>query len=109
MTKAQQLKAERLLLESYIKTNPQVKTLLDGLIKKENVKLSDIVQPIIQENLKEARMIGVNIGWQAAFLRCEEAITNMNTVEEIKAYVHEEANKIRTSLSIKDSESDASV
>ena len=109
MTKAQRLKAQRLLLETYIETNPQVKTLLDSLIKKENVEQVDIVKPVIQEQLKEARMIGVNIGFQAAFLRCEEAIQDMTTVEEIKAYVSGEASKVRTSLSVKDSESNASV
>ena len=109
MTKAQRLKAQRLLLETYIETNPQVKTLLDSLIKKENVEQVDIVKPIIQEQLKEARMIGVNIGWQAAFLRCEEAIQDMTTIEEIKIYVNGEAKKVRTSLNMKDSESDASV
>ena len=109
MTKAQRLKAQRLLLETYIETNPQVKTLLDSLIKKENVEQIDIVKPVIQEQLKEARMIGVNIGWQAAFLRCEEAIQDMTTIEEIKIYVNGEAKKVRTSLNMKDSESDTSV
>lgn len=101
MTKAQRLKAQRVLLETYIETNPQVKSLLDSLIKKEHVGEMDIVKPIIEDELKQARMIGTNIGWQAAFLRCEEAIKDMSTVEEIKAYVSGEASKVRESLNIK--------
>lgn len=101
MTKAQRLKAQRLLLETYITTNPQIKTLLDTLIEKENVEQVDVVKPIIEEELKRAKMIGTNIGWQTAFLRCEEAIEDMSDVQEIKAYVSGEANKVRETLGIK--------
>lgn len=104
MATKKQLQAERLLLEAYIKNNPQVKTLLDSLLAKDGVEMSDIIQPIIKEKLEEARMIGVNIGWEAAFLRCEEAIHYMNNVEEIKAYVNGEAKKIREKLGIKEDE-----
>lgn len=104
MTKAQQEKAERLLLESYIKTNPQIKTFLDELLKKDkkgNVELNDIIQPVIEDKLKQARIIGTQIGWKAAFIRCEEAIKDMSTVEEIQHYIHGEANKVRKTLGLK--------
>ena len=101
MTKAQRLKAQRLLLETYITTNPQIKTLLDTLIEKENIEQVDVIKPIIEEELKRTRMIGTNIGWQAAFLRCEEAIKDMGTTDEIKAYVSGEAKKVRKDLNIK--------
>ena len=105
MTKAQQEKAERLLLESYIKSNPQIKTFLDELLKKDkksNIELNDIIQPVIEDKLKQARIIGTQIGWKAAFIRCEEAIRDMTTVEEIQQYVHDEANKIRKTLGLKE-------
>lgn len=101
MTKAQRIKAERLLLEGYIKTNPQVKTFLDTLINKETVEQGDIIEPVIRERLKEARATGIDIGWQAAFLRCEEAVNDFQTIEEIRDYVIGEANKIRERLKIK--------
>jgi len=105
MNKAQQLKAERLLLEQYIKVNPEIKTFLDELLKKGkegNVELNDIIQPVIENKLKQARIIGTQIGWKAAFIRCEEAVKDMQTAEEIKAYVHGEANKIRKTLGLKE-------
>ena len=101
MTKAQRLKAQRVLLETLIKTNPEVERFLDSLLKKETVEQADIIEPIIKEQLKQARAIGVSIGWQAAFLRCEEAVMSTNSVEEIKTYVSSEANKVRKELNMK--------
>ena len=101
MTKAQKLKAQRVLLETLIKNNPEVGALLDTLLKKETVEQADIIEPIIKEQLKQSRAIGVSIGWQAAFLRCEEAVMSMDSVEEIRAYVSGEAKKVREGLRIK--------
>lgn len=104
MTKAQRLKAQRVLLETLIKTNPEVERFLDSLLKKETVEQADIIEPIIKEQLKQARAIGASIGWQAAFLRCEEAVMSMESVEEIKAYVSGEAKKVRKELNMKEKE-----
>ena len=109
MADDKRLKAQRLLLESYITTHPQIKTLLDSLLKDEDVEQVDIVKSIIEEELKKARMIGTNIGWQAAFLRCEEAIKDMGTTEEIKAYVSGEAKKVRKDLNIKTEENESNM
>lgn len=106
MTKAQRLKAQRVLLETLIKNNPEVGTLLDTLLKKETVEQADIIEPIIKEQLKQARATGVSIGWQAAFLRCEEAVMSMDSVEEIRAYVSGEAKKVRKELNMKINESE---
>ena len=104
MTKAQRLKAQRVLLETLIKTNPEVERFLDSLLKKETVEQADIIEPIIKEQLKQARAIGASIGWQAAFLRCEEAVKSMESVEEIKVYVSGEAKKVRKELNMKEKE-----
>ena len=104
MTKAQRLKAQRVLLETLIKTNPEVERFLDSLLKKETVEQADIIEPIIKEQLKRARAIGIDIGWQAAFLRCEEAVNSMESVEEIKVYVSGEAKKVRKELNMKEKE-----
>ena len=104
LTKAQRLKAQRVLLETLIKTNPEVERFLDSLLKKETVEQADIIEPIIKEQLKQARAIGASIGWQAAFLRCEEAVNSMESVEEIKVYVSGEAKKVRKELNMKEKE-----
>lgn len=104
MTEKQRAKAQRVLLETLIKTHPEVQTFLNTLLKKETVEQADIIEPIIKEQLKQSRAIGVSIGWQAAFLRCEEAVMSMDSVEEIRAYVSGEAKKVRKELNMKEKE-----
>lgn len=53
MTKAQREKTERLLLKQMLDTNPKLKKFIDALIDKPNVETKDIVQPIIEEELKK--------------------------------------------------------
>ena len=101
MTKRQREAQERLLLKHMLDTNPKLKEFIDNLIESPSVEQADIIEPIIKEQLKQARAIGASIGWQAAFLRCEEAIKDMGTTEEIKAYVSGEAKKVRKDLNIK--------
>lgn len=101
MTKAQREKAERLLLKQMLDNNPKLKQVIDGLIECPNPELKDMIQPIIEEKLKESRSIGVNIGWQAAFLRAYEKIKNMETVEEIKDCLRSEADAIRERMGLK--------
>ena len=72
MTKAQREKAERLMLKQILDTNPKIKTFIDALIDKPNVETQDIIQPIIEEELKKARMIGVEIGFQGAMIQAYE-------------------------------------
>lgn len=40
-------------------------------------------------------MEGIIIGWKTACVQLENHIQSMNTLEEVKAYLHEEANKHR--------------
>ena len=98
MTKAQRLKAQRVLLETLIKTNPEVERFLDSLLKKETVEQADIIEPIIKEQLKQSRAIGVSIGFQGAMLQAYEKVKDMDNVEEIKECLRIEANKIRQNL-----------
>lgn len=101
MTKAQREKAERLLLKQMLDTNPKLKQVIDGLIECPNPELKDIIQPVIEEKLKESRSIGVNIGWQAAFIQAYEKVKDMETADEIKACLRGEADAIRERMGLK--------
>lgn len=101
MTKAQREKAERLMLKHLIDNKPKYKEIMDALIDNPNKELKDIIQPVIEEELKKARMIGVNIGFQGAMIQAYEKIKDMNSVEEIKACLKDEADKIRERMGLK--------
>lgn len=101
MTKAQREKAERLMLKQMLDTNPKLKKFIDALIDKPDVKTKDIVQPIIEEELKKSRMTGIQIGWQAAFIQVYEKVKDMQTVDEIKACLRAEANAVRERMRLK--------
>lgn len=101
MTKAQREKAERLMLKQILDTNPKLKKFIDALIDKPDVETKDIVQPVIEEELEKARMIGVNIGFQGAMIQAYEKVKDMQSVDEIKACLKEEADKIRERMGLK--------
>ena len=101
MTKAQREKAERLMLKHILDTNPKYKEIMDALIEKPNKELNDVVWPIIEEELKKARMIGVNIGFQSAMIQAYEKVKDMQTVDEIKACLRTEADAIRERMGLK--------
>lgn len=101
MTKAQREKAERLMLKQMLDTNPKLKAFIDALIDKPDVKTKDIVEPIIKEELSKARMIGTQIGWQAAFIQAYEKVKDMQSVDEIKDCLRSEANAVRERMGLK--------
>ena len=101
MTKAQREKAERLMLKQMLDTNPKLKKFIDALIDKPNPELKDIVQPVIEEELKKSRMTGIQIGWQAAFIQAYEKVKDMETADEIKACLRIEADAIRERMGLK--------
>lgn len=101
MTKAQREKAERLMLKQMLDTNPKLKKFIDALIDKPNPELKDIVQPVIEEELKKSRMMGIQIGWQAAFIQAYEKVKGMETADEIKACLRGEADAIRERMGLK--------
>ena len=89
------------MLKQMLDTNPKLKKFIDALIDKPNPELKDIVQPVIEEELKKSRMTGIQIGWQAAFIQAYEKIKDMQTADEIKACLRGEADAIRERMGLK--------
>lgn len=56
---------------------------------------------MIEDQLKASRAIGVNIGWQAAFIQAYEKVKNMQSVDEIKACLRTEADAVRERMGLK--------
>lgn len=82
-------------------TKPDYKKIMDALIDNPNKELKDIIQPIIEEELKKARMIGVEIGWQGAMIQAYDKVKDIQSADEIKACLKDEANKIREKMGLK--------
>lgn len=89
------------MLKHLIDNKPKYKEIMDALIDNPDKELKDVIQPVIEEELKKARMIGVNIGFQGAMIQAYEKIKNMNDVDEIKACLKDEADKIREKMGLK--------
>ena len=100
ITKRQREAAERTMLKHLIDTQPKYKATLDALIDNPNPELKDIIQPVIEEELKKARMIGVEIGWQGAMIQAYEKIKDMKNVDEIKARLRNEADEVRKRMGL---------
>ena len=101
MTKAQREKQERLMLKHLLDTKPKYKEIMDALIDNPDKELKDAIQPVIEEELKKARMIGVNIGFQSAMIQAYDKIKNMKSVDEIKVYLRAEADSVRERMGLK--------
>ena len=101
INKRQREAAERAMLKHMLDTKPKYKEIMDALIDNPDKELKDVIQPVIEEELKKARMIGVNIGWQGAMIQAYEKIKNMDSVDEIKTCLKDEANKIREKMGLK--------
>ena len=101
MNKRQREAAERNMLKYILDNKPEYKKIMDGLISNPDKKLQDVIQPVIEEELKKARMTGIQIGWQTAFIQAYEKVKDMQDVEEIKACLKEEADKVRDRLGLK--------
>lgn len=89
------------MLKHTLDTHPEYIKAMDALIDNPEKELKDVIQPVIEEELKKARMIGVNIGFQGAMIQAYEKIKDMNNTEEIKACLKGEANKIRERMGLK--------
>ena len=101
INKRQREAAERAMLKHILDTKPKYKEIIDALIDNPDKELKDIIQPVIEEELKKARMIGVNIGFQSAMIQAYEKIKNMQSVDEIKACLRAEANAVRERMGLK--------
>ena len=101
MNKRQREASERAMLKHILDTKPKYKGIMDALIDSPNVELNDAIQPVIEEELKKARMIGVNIGFQGAIIQAYEKIKNMQSADEIKTCLKDEADAIRERMGLK--------
>lgn len=101
MTKRQREASERAMLKHILDTKPKYKEIMDALIDNPNVELNDAIQPVIEEELKKARMIGVNIGFQGAMLQAYEKVKDMQSADEIKACLRTEADAVRERMGLK--------
>lgn len=101
MTKAQRENQERLMLKHLLDTKPKYKEIMDALIDNPDKELKDVIQPVIEEELKTARMIGVNIGFQGAILQVYQKIKDMQTVDEVKACLRRETDEVRRRMGLK--------
>lgn len=101
MNKRQREAAERAMLKHILDNKPEYKKIMDGLIDKHDKNLRDAIQPVIEEELKKARLTGIQIGWQTAFIQAYEKVKNMQDIEEIKACLKDEADKVRDRLGLK--------
>lgn len=101
ITKAQREKAERLMLKQMLDTNPKLKQVIDALIDNQNPDIKDVITPVIQQELEKARMIGVNIGFQGAMLQAYEKVKNMQSVDDVKACLRDEADAVRKRMGLK--------
>ena len=89
------------MLKHILDTKPKYKEIMDALIDNPNKELKDIIQPVIEEELKKSRIIGVEIGFQGAMLRAYDKIKDMQTVDEIKACLRAEADAVRERMGLK--------
>lgn len=81
-------------------TKPKLKEVIDNLIENPNPELTDIVTPVIEEKLKQARFQGILIGWNTFAIQAIENIKNMKSVDEIKVYFQNEADKMKNKLGL---------
>ena len=89
------------MLKHLIDNKPKYKEIIDALIDNPNKELKDVIQPVIEEELKKARMTGVEIGWQSAMIQAHEKIKDMQDVEEVKACLRNEAESVRERMGLK--------
>lgn len=89
------------MLKHILDTKPKYKEIMDALIDNPNKELKDIIQPVIEDQLKASRGIGVNIGWTSAWLRAYEEVKNMDNAEQIKTRLREKADEIREKMGLK--------
>lgn len=101
INKRQREAAERAMLKHTLDTHPEYIKVMDALIDNPEKELKDVIQPVIEEELKKARMIGVNIGFQSAMIQAHEKIKDMQDVEEVKACLRNEAESIRERMGLK--------
>lgn len=100
MNKTQREKAERLLLKQMLDTSPKLKEVIDGLIDNPNPELKDVIAPVIQAQIEDARKVGIQIGFQACLIGCAKKIETCKSVEEAVEKLMVEANGLRAKMGL---------
>lgn len=103
MAKAQREKAERLMLKQMLDNNPKLKEIIDNLINLGNPELRDVVAPVIENQFKNVRMQGIMIGWIGAWINAYSKVKDLQSVDEIKALLREESDKMRKKMGLDES------
>ena len=88
------------MLKHMLEVNPKLKEVIDNLIQNPNIELTNVITPVIEERLKEARMTGILIGWQSFAIQAIENIKNMESVNEVRDYFQSEADKMKDKLGL---------
>lgn len=101
MNKRQREAARRVQLQHMLDTHPEYIKVMDALIDNPKKELKDALEPILEEELKKARMIGVEIGFQSAMIQAYEKVKDIHTVDEIKACLRAEADAVRERMGLK--------
>lgn len=89
------------MLKHMLDTNPKLKKTIDALMDNPHPDVKSVVQPVIEEELNKARMTGILIGWQTAFIQTYEKIKDMQSVDDIKVCLRNETDKMRKQLGLK--------
>lgn len=101
MTKKQREAARRAQLQHALDAHPEYVKVMDALIDNPDKNLNDVIQPIIEQELKKARMIGVEIGFQGGMIQAYEKVKDMQSVDEIKTCLRTEADAVRERMGLK--------
>ena len=101
MTKAQREKAERVMLKQMLDSNPKLKEVVDNMISNPKPELADVIKPAIEEALKKARLIGIEIGFYTGLIQAYEKVKDLDDAESIKKMLLDEANKVKDKFSLK--------
>lgn len=102
MTKAQRQAAERAMLKQMLESNPQLKRQVDALINMDEKDRDtvEIVKQYLIPKFNEIRNQGVMIGWYSFAIRSIANIENMNSIDEVKNYLLNEAAKAKERLGL---------
>lgn len=100
INKRQREAAQRAMLKHILDTKPKYKEIMDALIDNPNKELKDVIQLVIEDQLKASRAIGVNIGWQSAFIQAYEKVKDMQSLDEVKACLRNEADAVRKRMGL---------
>ena len=100
LTKKQKEKAEQLILKQMLENNPKLKEVIDNLIDLQNPELKDVIAPVIENQLKNIRTQGIMIGWIGAWINAYSKVKELQSVDEIKALLREESDKMRKKMGL---------